>query len=136
MHRCGVSLLMSTRVYVEMFFSSAEPKKFLRKRKKFLRKEKRKRRKKNPAVVTSSSSSNNRAGRGSLNMANAATSLKKTQRFYNVAMFCDFFYPNMGGVENHLYQVASCLVLRGHKVRQFFPDKKTHLSARVKREGR
>jgi phosphatidylinositol glycan class A protein len=33
-----------------------------------------------------------------------------------VAMFCDFFYPNMGGVENHLYQVASCLVLRGHKV--------------------
>lgn len=31
-------------------------------------------------------------------------------------MFCDFFYPNMGGVENHLYQVASCLVLRGHKV--------------------
>jgi len=126
---------MSTRVYVEMFFSSAEPKKFLRKRKKFLRKEKRKRRKKNPAVVTSSSS-NNRAGRGSLNMANAATSLKKPQRFYNVAMFCDFFYPNMGGVENHLYQVASCLVLRGHKVRQFFPDKKTHLSARVKREGR
>lgn len=44
------------------------------------------------------------------------TSSPKRKRFYNIAMFCDFFYPNMGGVENHLYQVASCLVLRGHKV--------------------
>jgi hypothetical protein len=49
--------------------------------------------------------------------AGPTTSRKlRRSRRYNVAMFCDFFYPNMGGVENHLYQVASCLVLRGHKV--------------------
>ncbi|KAH9524800.1 hypothetical protein Btru_027857 [Bulinus truncatus] len=27
-----------------------------------------------------------------------------------------FFYPNMGGVESHIYQLSSCLVERGHKV--------------------
>lgn len=31
-------------------------------------------------------------------------------------MISDFFYPNMGGVENHIYQLAQCLVARGHKV--------------------
>eukprot|EP00040_Diaphanoeca_grandis_P010879 m.55745 g.55745 ORF g.55745 m.55745 type:complete len:451 (-) comp22125_c0_seq3:163-1515(-) len=29
---------------------------------------------------------------------------------------CDFFHPNSGGVENHIYAVTSCLVLAGHKV--------------------
>ena len=31
-------------------------------------------------------------------------------------MVCDFFYPNMGGVESHIYQLSSCLLDRGHKV--------------------
>lgn len=31
-------------------------------------------------------------------------------------MVCDFFYPNMGGVESHIYQLSSCLIDRGHKV--------------------
>lgn len=31
-------------------------------------------------------------------------------------MISDFFYPNMGGVENHIYQLAQCLIARGHKV--------------------
>nr|KAI8731792.1 phosphatidylinositol N-acetylglucosaminyltransferase subunit A [Biomphalaria glabrata] len=31
-------------------------------------------------------------------------------------MVSDFFYPNMGGVESHIYQLSSCLVERGHKV--------------------
>jgi len=31
-------------------------------------------------------------------------------------MVSDFFYPNMGGVENHLYCLAQCLLQRGHKV--------------------
>lgn len=31
-------------------------------------------------------------------------------------MVCDFFYPNMGGVESHIYQVSQCLINRGHKV--------------------
>jgi phosphatidylinositol N-acetylglucosaminyltransferase subunit A len=34
----------------------------------------------------------------------------------NIAMVSDFFYPNMGGVESHLYQLSQCLIRRGHKV--------------------
>lgn len=37
--------------------------------------------------------------------------------FLNVrSMVSDFFYPNMGGVENHLFYLAQCLMRRGHKV--------------------
>jgi phosphatidylinositol glycan class A protein len=35
---------------------------------------------------------------------------------YRVALVSDFFYPNMGGVEMHIYQLAHCLIQRGHKV--------------------
>jgi len=31
-------------------------------------------------------------------------------------MVSDFFYPNMGGVESHIFQLAQCLLERGHKV--------------------
>lgn len=31
-------------------------------------------------------------------------------------MVSDFFYPNTGGVESHIYQLAQCLLARGHKV--------------------
>ncbi|KGG52856.1 class A phosphatidylinositol glycan [Mitosporidium daphniae] len=31
-------------------------------------------------------------------------------------MVSDFFYPNIGGVETHLYCLAQCLIARGHKV--------------------
>lgn len=31
-------------------------------------------------------------------------------------MVCDFFYPNVGGVESHIYQLSQCLIARGHKV--------------------
>lgn len=31
-------------------------------------------------------------------------------------MVSDFFYPNMGGVESHIYQLSQCLLARGHKV--------------------
>jgi len=33
------------------------------------------------------------------------------------SMVSDFFYPNFGGVESHQYQLAQCLIKRGHKVR-------------------
>ncbi len=32
-------------------------------------------------------------------------------------MVSDFFYPNFGGVENHIYQLSQCLIDQGHKVR-------------------
>lgn len=31
-------------------------------------------------------------------------------------MVSDFFYPNTGGVEEHIYNLSQCLILRGHKV--------------------
>lgn len=39
-----------------------------------------------------------------------------TRRTYNIAMVSDFFFPQPGGVESHIYQVASKLIDRGHKV--------------------
>ncbi len=31
-------------------------------------------------------------------------------------MVSDFFYPNMGGVETHIFNLSQCLLARGHKV--------------------
>jgi len=35
---------------------------------------------------------------------------------HTICMVSDFFYPNMGGVESHIYQLSQCLIARGHKV--------------------
>ncbi|CUT99751.1 glycosyltransferase [Echinococcus multilocularis] len=32
------------------------------------------------------------------------------------ALICDCFYPNIGGVESHIYQLSQCLLSRGHRV--------------------
>ena len=37
-------------------------------------------------------------------------------RLHRVCLVCDFFYPSMGGVENHVHQLAQCLLRLGHKV--------------------
>ncbi|KAL1730435.1 glycosyltransferase family 4 protein [Schizophyllum commune] len=34
----------------------------------------------------------------------------------NIAMVGDFFHPNVGGVENHIYMLGAQLLARGHKV--------------------
>lgn len=31
-------------------------------------------------------------------------------------MATDFFYPNTGGVESHVFQLSQCLILKGHKI--------------------
>lgn len=31
-------------------------------------------------------------------------------------MVSDFFYPNTGGVEEHIFNLSQCLLERGHKV--------------------
>lgn len=31
-------------------------------------------------------------------------------------MASDFFYPNMGGVEEHIFNLSQCLMKNGHKV--------------------
>ena len=38
-------------------------------------------------------------------------------RRHRVLMVSDFFYPNFGGVENHIYPLSQCLLAAGHKVR-------------------
>jgi phosphatidylinositol N-acetylglucosaminyltransferase subunit A len=38
------------------------------------------------------------------------------QQRHKIAMVCDFFYPNLGGVENHIYSLSQKLIARGHKV--------------------
>ncbi|KAF1811738.1 phosphatidylinositol:UDP-GlcNAc transferase subunit PIG-A [Eremomyces bilateralis CBS 781.70] len=35
---------------------------------------------------------------------------------YNIAMISDYFFPQPGGVESHVYQLSSKLIDRGHKV--------------------
>jgi len=35
---------------------------------------------------------------------------------HRICMVSDFFYPNMGGVESHIYQLSQCLIEKGHKV--------------------
>ena len=36
--------------------------------------------------------------------------------WFRIAFVSDFFYPNIGGVEMHMWNVAQCLIDRGHKV--------------------
>lgn len=31
-------------------------------------------------------------------------------------MASDFFYPNMGGVEEHIFNLSQCLIMKGYKV--------------------
>lgn len=33
-----------------------------------------------------------------------------------ILMVSDFFYPNFGGVESHIYYLSQCLLKLGHKV--------------------
>ena len=35
---------------------------------------------------------------------------------HRICMLSDFFYPNLGGVEMHIWSLAQCLIQRGHKV--------------------
>ncbi|GAB2285065.1 hypothetical protein Dimus_019521 [Dionaea muscipula] len=35
---------------------------------------------------------------------------------HKILMVSDFFYPNFGGVENHIYYLSQCLLKLGHKV--------------------
>jgi phosphatidylinositol glycan class A protein len=38
------------------------------------------------------------------------------RKSYRIAMVCDFFYPRLGGVENHIWSLSQELVKMGHKV--------------------
>ncbi|XP_053312926.1 phosphatidylinositol N-acetylglucosaminyltransferase subunit A [Spea bombifrons] len=52
-----------------------------------------------------------------LNSFGAAECVRRQdRRTHSICMVSDFFYPNMGGVESHIYQLSQCLIERGHKV--------------------
>lgn len=38
---------------------------------------------------------------------------------HRILMVSDFFYPNFGGVESHIYYLSQCLMKLGHKVCKF-----------------
>uniref|UniRef100_A0A5K3FHZ3 phosphatidylinositol N-acetylglucosaminyltransferase n=1 Tax=Mesocestoides corti TaxID=53468 RepID=A0A5K3FHZ3_MESCO len=40
----------------------------------------------------------------------------RKQEKLTIALVCDCFHPSIGGVESHIYQLAQCLLLRGHRV--------------------
>ena len=41
---------------------------------------------------------------------------QKSERKYSIMICTDFAFPKFGGVETHGYQLAQCLIERGHKV--------------------
>ncbi|XP_055958195.1 phosphatidylinositol N-acetylglucosaminyltransferase subunit A [Patella vulgata] len=42
--------------------------------------------------------------------------MKTSKKKHSICMISDFFFPNMGGVESHIYQLSQCLLDLGHKV--------------------
>ena len=42
--------------------------------------------------------------------------MAQTQYKHSVAPVCDFFYPQLGGVENHIWSLAQALIRKGNKV--------------------
>ena len=40
----------------------------------------------------------------------------RPDRKYSILICTDFAFPKFGGVETHGYQLAQCLIERGHKV--------------------
>jgi phosphatidylinositol glycan class A protein len=41
---------------------------------------------------------------------------KIKKKSLNICLVCDFFYPKVGGVEVHVYQLSMSLIRRGYKV--------------------
>ncbi|KAH9279262.1 Phosphatidylinositol N-acetylglucosaminyltransferase subunit A [Echinococcus granulosus] len=42
--------------------------------------------------------------------------IRRTRGNLTIGLVCDYFYPNIGGVENHIYQLSQYLLSRGHRV--------------------
>lgn len=42
--------------------------------------------------------------------------MRSLRERHSICMVSDFFYPNMGGVEMHIWCLSQCLLQRNHKV--------------------
>ncbi|KAF4358461.1 hypothetical protein G4B88_020139 [Cannabis sativa] len=51
-----------------------------------------------------------------LSMCSFSEWMGEQKERFRILMVSDFFYPNFGGVENHIYYLAQCLIKLGHKV--------------------
>eukprot|EP00124_Ichthyophonus_hoferi_P000999 Ihof_evm11s44 gene=Ihof_evmTU11s44 len=49
-------------------------------------------------------------------MAPVSSQVVKYGSHYVICMVSDFFYPNVGGVESHIYQISQRLIELGHKI--------------------
>lgn len=54
---------------------------------------------------------------------------------YVVCMASDFFYPNTGGVEEHIYNLSQCLIKRGHRVIVITHSYENRVGVRYMAEG-
>lgn len=52
----------------------------------------------------------------SLTSPNGCGPAHRRRRRHRIAMVCDFFYPRLGGVENHIWSLSHSLLRLGHKV--------------------
>ena len=41
---------------------------------------------------------------------------RAAKRRYSILLVSDYFFPNLGGVEMHMFQLGQCLMELGHKV--------------------
>ncbi len=57
------------------------------------------------------------AGQAPLTRPAAQPSPALGRQQHRILMACDFFYPNIGGIETHILQLSQQLLARGHKVR-------------------
>ena len=50
------------------------------------------------------------------NFAEMSENTRSKSNSFNICFVSDFFYPNVGGVEGHMYHLSQRLIQRGHKV--------------------
>jgi phosphatidylinositol glycan class A protein len=46
----------------------------------------------------------------------AGNAFETSPQRYSILLVSDYFFPNLGGVEMHIFQLGQCLIERGHKV--------------------
>ena len=54
--------------------------------------------------------------KGAMGIDESEAAEERPRRRHCVLMVSDFFYPNCGGVEGHIYQLSQCLLQRGQQV--------------------
>ncbi|KAG8372251.1 hypothetical protein BUALT_Bualt12G0047000 [Buddleja alternifolia] len=67
------------------------------------------------AAVTTSEAAGIPSVGGDSNAYETSDNMRQQEK-HSILMVSDFFFPNFGGVENHIYYLSQCLIKLGHKV--------------------